>query len=56
MPRPAEAKPSTTSRVSPESARALRAACACRAYGVASSTRPQSERETPTTATFRAFR
>lgn len=53
VPSPADAKPSTTSRPSPESASARRAAWACRAYGVASSTRPQSERETPTTATLR---
>ena len=53
VPRPADAKPSTTSRPRPESARARRAACACSAYGVTSSTRPQSERATPTIATFR---
>ncbi len=53
VPRPAEAKPSITVRSRPESARARRAAWAWSAYGVASSTRPQSERDTPTTATFR---
>ncbi|CAM5263891.1 hypothetical protein STANM309S_06345 [Streptomyces tanashiensis] len=56
VPRPAEARPSISERSSPLSARARRAAWACRAYGVASSTRPQSERETPTTATRRELR
>lgn len=53
VPSPAEANPSTTDRSRPESASARRAAWACRAYGVAVSTRPQSARDMPTTATLR---
>lgn len=56
VPRPAEPKPSITSRPRPESASARRAAWACRAYGVASSTLPQSDRATPATATRRRGR
>lgn len=56
VPSPAEAKPSTTERSRPESASARRAAWACRAYGVESSTRPQSASATPTTATLRGRR